>query len=146
MPQRTHSADPAKSFAPDAHGFVQNWMILEPIRLSNLQLTEAGVQAAAKHEYFQGQLTALPKDGDVVHAEGTDLAWHAVATKDYDINTYHFAHALGKPTSNVLFWGVTVVNCPREMSGVRLAIGCNASSVGGSTAKKSSATTATDRR
>jgi hypothetical protein len=129
MPQRAHSADPAKSFALDAHGFIQNWLILEPIRLSNLQLTEAGVQAAAKHEYFPGQLTALPKDGDVVHAEGTDLAWHAVATKDYNINTYHFAHALGKPTSNVLFWGVTVVNCPREMSGVRLAIGCNASSI-----------------
>jgi hypothetical protein len=29
----------------------------------------------------------------------------------------------------VLFWVVTVVNAPREMSGVRLAIGSNAASV-----------------
>jgi len=36
---------------------------------------------------------------------------------------------LGKPTSDVLFWAVTIVNCPREMSGVRLAIGSNAASV-----------------
>jgi hypothetical protein len=29
----------------------------------------------------------------------------------------------------VLFWAVTVVNAPRQMSGVRLAIGSNAASV-----------------
>jgi hypothetical protein len=28
-----------------------------------------------------------------------------------------------------LFWAVTIVNCPREMPGVRLAIGSNAASV-----------------
>lgn len=36
---------------------------------------------------------------------------------------------MNKPTTNVLFWVVTVVNSPREMSGVRLAIGSNAASV-----------------
>jgi hypothetical protein len=36
---------------------------------------------------------------------------------------------LGQPTSNVLFWAVTVVNVSRELSGVRLAIGSNAASV-----------------
>jgi hypothetical protein len=35
---------------------------------------------------------------------------------------YHFATALGKHTSDVLFWADTVVNSPREMRGVRLAI------------------------
>jgi hypothetical protein len=118
-----------KSFSPGADGFIQNWLILEPIRLANVQLTEGGVQSAVKHDYFEGQLTSLPKDGDTVSVSGTNLIWHAVATKDYNVNTYHFANALGKPTSNVLFWGVTVVNCPAEMKGVRLAIGCNASSV-----------------
>ncbi len=47
----------------------------------------------------------------------------------YNVNLYHFAYALGKPTSNVLFWAVTVVSAPREMPGVRLAIGSNAASV-----------------
>ena len=59
----------------------------------------------------------------------TDAAWHAVDTRNYNVNLYHFAYALNKPTSNVLFWAVTVVNSPRELSGVRLAIGSNAASV-----------------
>ena len=47
----------------------------------------------------------------------TEVAWHAVDTIGYNVNLYHFAYALNKPTSNVLFWVVTVVNAPREMSG-----------------------------
>ena len=45
------------------------------------------------------------------------------------MNLYHFAYALSKPTSNVLFWAVTSVDAPRDMLGVRLAIGSNAASV-----------------
>ena len=45
------------------------------------------------------------------------------------MNLYHFAYALKQPTSNVLFWIVTVVNAPRDLNGVRLAIGSNAASV-----------------
>jgi len=52
-----------------------------------------------------------------------------VDTKLYNVNLFHFAHALNKPTTNVLFWAVTIVNSPREMSNVRLAIGSNAASV-----------------
>ena len=57
------------------------------------------------------------------------LAWHAVDTLGYNVNLFHFAYALGKPTSNVLFWTVTVVDAPRERADVRLAIGSNAASV-----------------
>ena len=38
-------------------------------------------------------------------------------------------YALNQPTSNVLFWVTTVVNAPRDLSGVRLAIGSNAASI-----------------
>ncbi|MBN1997843.1 hypothetical protein JW935_09850 [candidate division KSB1 bacterium] len=56
--------------------------------------------------------------------------WHAVDTNEYNVNLYYFAYDLSKPTSNVLFWAVTIVNCPQEMhDGVRLAIGSNAASV-----------------
>ena len=82
-----------------------------------------------KKEYFPNQFTVIPHDGDKVTVGGAQLTWHAVDTKLYNVNLYHFAHALGKPTSNVLFWVVTVVNCPQEMTGVRLAIGSNAASV-----------------
>ncbi len=60
---------------------------------------------------------------------GEELAWHAVDTKDYNVNLYHFAYGLNKPTSGVLFWAVTVVNCPEEMAGIRLSIGSNDASV-----------------
>jgi hypothetical protein len=58
-----------------------------------------------------------------------ELTWYAVDTALYNVNLYHFAHALGKPTSDVLFWAVTIVNCPHEFPNVRLAIGSNAASV-----------------
>lgn len=114
--------------AVDAAGFLQRWLVLEPIRVSG-QLTDSAVQAAARTEYFSNQLTVIPRGGDTVTAGDAQLAWHALDTSKYNVNLFHFAYALEKPTSNVLFWAVTVVNAPREMSNVRLAIGSNAASV-----------------
>ena len=108
-------------------GFIQRWLILEPIPA--MGLTDGVVQSLVKKEHFPNQFTALPKDGDKVTAAGSELAWHAVDTTQYNVNLFHFARSLGKPTSNVLFWAVTVVNCPEEMKDVRLAIGSNAASV-----------------
>jgi hypothetical protein len=114
--------------APDAEGFIQRWLILEPIRI-NSPLTDRAVQAAVKSAYFPNQFTAIPHDGDPVTVGGTNLTWHALDTSNYNVNHYHFAHALGKPTSFVLFWAVSVIQCPEEVPGVRLAIGSNAASV-----------------
>lgn len=116
------------SKAPGPDGFIQRWLILEPIGVKP-QLTDSAVQAAIKAEYFPDQFTVVPRDGDKVTVGGTEIAWHAVETRNYNVNLYHFAYALGKPTSNVLFWAVTIVNSPREMPDVRLAIGSNAASV-----------------
>ncbi len=112
---------------PNAAGFIQRWMILDPIRSNGL--TDSAVRAAVEQEYFPGQLTLLPKEGDSVSYQGEELTWHAVDTKAYNVNLYHFAHALAKPTSNVLFWGVTILHCPADIPNVRLAIGSNAASV-----------------
>ncbi len=121
----THPSTPAK--APDEEGFIRRWLVLEPIGANGL--TDSIVQAAVKREYFPNQFTVIPRNGDKVTVEGADLTWHAVDTRLYNVNLYHFANALGKPTSNVLFWAVTVVDCPDELEGVRLAIGSNAASV-----------------
>ncbi len=59
---------------------------------------------------------------------GVEHAWHALDTVNYNLNLYHFAWSLSKPTSNVLFWIQTTVDSPREMRNVRLAIGSNAAS------------------
>lgn len=121
----TRPTSPEK--APDASGFIPRWLLLEPIGATGL--TDSAVQAIVKKEYFPSQFTVIPHDGEKVTAGETALTWHAVETKNYNVNLYHFAHALDKPTSNVLFWAVTVVNCQQEMRGVRLAIGSNAASV-----------------
>ncbi len=112
---------------PDGQGFIPRWLLLEPIPVNGL--TETAVQKIVKTDYFPNQYTVIPQDGDKVTAGNTELTWHALDTKLYNVNLYHFAHALGKPTSDVLFWAVTIVNCPREMPDVRLAIGSNAASV-----------------
>ena len=113
--------------APNSDGFIQRWLILEPIR--TFGLTDSIVQATVHTTYFPNQFTVIPGDGDKVIVDSTELIWHAVDTNDYNINLYYFANNLGKPTSNVLFWAVTILNCPQEMRDVRMAIGSNAASV-----------------
>ncbi len=110
-----------------ADGFIQRWMLLEPIHADGL--TRSEVQAMVKKEYFPDQFTVIPHDGQKESAGDATLLWHAVDTRLYNVNLYHFAFALGKPTSNILVWAVTIVNSPREMHDVRLAIGSNAASV-----------------
>jgi hypothetical protein len=113
---------------PDADGFLQRWLILEPIAV-DARLTDSAVQATVKREYFPGQFTAVPRDGDSVTVGDQTLGWHAVDTLNYNVNLFHFARSLGRPTSNVLFWAVTVIEVPEEMREVRLAIGSNAASI-----------------
>jgi hypothetical protein len=125
-PSLARPTSPAK--APNADGFLQRWLLLEPIAVSG-QLTDSAVQTAVKTASVPDPFTAIPRDGDPVSVGNTKVAWHAVDTTGYNVNLYHFAYALNRPTSNVLFWAVTIVNAPRELSGVRLAIGSNAASV-----------------
>jgi len=108
----------------DSRGFIHRWVVLEPVPVPT-GLTESAVQEALK-------LAALPdaaaqsSDGAKVSVNGAEYAWHALDTLHYNVNLYHFAWALSKPTSNVLFWVETIVDSPHEMQDVRLAIGSNA--------------------
>ncbi|HEY2434668.1 MAG TPA: hypothetical protein VGI12_18500 [Vicinamibacterales bacterium] len=112
----------------DAAGFLQRWVLLEPIKVSG-QLTDSAVRAAVDKQYFPDQLSVVPHGGETVTVAEERLAWHAVDTTNYNVNLYHFAYALNKPTSNVLFWAVTRIDVPHEMRDVRLAIGSNAASI-----------------
>ena len=124
-PSLARPASPAK--ATNADGFIQRWLLLDPIRVPG-QLTESAVRTAVEKD-FPVPATPLPHDGTALTIGDNALTWHAVDTVNYNVNLYHFAYALNKPTTNVLFWAITVVNAPRQMSGVRLAIGSNAASV-----------------
>jgi hypothetical protein len=123
----TLSAPNTPELKPGPDGFIRRWLVLEPIASSGL--TDSIVQAAVKKEPFASQLTAVPRDEEKVSIDGSDLLWHALDTTNYNFNLFHFAVALKKNTSNVLFWVVTVVDMPREMPNTRLAIGSNAASV-----------------
>jgi hypothetical protein len=118
--------------APDLNGFIQRWVLLEPVVIpirSNAELTDSFVQAMAKKDYFPNQFSVVPRDGDKVTTGDTQLAWHAVDAVDFNVNLYHFALGLGKPAFNAVFWAVTTIDCPREMPNVRLAIGSNSASI-----------------
>lgn len=120
-------ADSAEK-APDAAGFLQRWLILDPIQQVN-GVTQSAVQAAVKKEYFPNQFSVIPHDGDKVTVNGTELTWHALDTKFFNFSLYHFGYLFNKSTANVLMWGGTIVNCPEEMHNVRLSIGSNDASV-----------------
>ncbi|HEX5162800.1 MAG TPA: hypothetical protein VFV88_13845 [Steroidobacteraceae bacterium] len=111
--------------AVDARGFIHRWLVLEPVPVEG-RLTEPAVQeaiaAAALPEGSQ------PAHGATVTIKGAPRAWHALDTTNYNLNLYHFAWALSRPTSNVLFWVETTIEAPEELQNVRLAIGSNAAS------------------
>src|SRR4051812_29977210 len=62
-------ASPRK--APAANGFIQRWLLLEPIGANGL--TDTVVQAAVKKEYFPDQFTVVPHDGDKVTVNDKQL-------------------------------------------------------------------------
>jgi hypothetical protein len=118
--------------APDKDGFLQRWLLLEPIKKpirSNAVFTDTYVRTNLTAEYFAGQFTVVPKDGDKATVAGDELAWHALDSTGFNVKLFRLAYGLNKPTYGVLFWAVTVVDSPREMQNVRLAVGSNSASM-----------------
>jgi hypothetical protein len=117
---------------PDADGFLQRWMLLEPINKpnrSNTVFTDSYLRSAFDTLYFPNQFIILPKDGEKVKVGNQELAWHALDSKLFNVKLFRFAYGLHKPEYGVLFWAVTVVNCSQEMKNVRMAVGSNSASM-----------------
>ena len=147
----------AAAAQPDANGFIRRWMLLEPIDYnvrSNTILTDSYLNENLNKQYFKGQFDdkKLPRDGEKVAATGIALAggprdtrmqtgpaqtkevkqtlrWHALESNTYNVKVFRFAESYGCQPYNSLFWGVTVIDCPEEMTDVRLAIGSNGASM-----------------
>ena len=118
--------------APDAEGFFQRWLLLEPINKPNRTNTvfvDSYIRKAFDTLYFPGQFTAVPHDGDKVKVGDQELKWHALDATNFNVSLFRLAYGLNKPTYGVLFWAVTVVNSPREMKVVRMAVGSNSASM-----------------
>jgi hypothetical protein len=118
--------------APDDEGFLQRWLILEPINKpnrTNTVFTDSYIRNAFTTEYFPNQFTVVPHDGDKVTVADQELAWHALDATSFNVKLFRFASGLNKQMYGVLFWTVTVVNSPRKMKNVRMAVGSNSASM-----------------
>jgi hypothetical protein len=125
---------PAKTATakPDADGFIRRWLLLEPINKpnpSNAVFTGTYVRDALGHEAYPGQFATLPRDGQVVQVGNQSLTWHALDANRFDVKLFRLAYGLNKQTYGVIFWAVTVIDSPREMKNVRLAVGSNSASM-----------------
>ena len=126
------TAATASRMTPDAEGFIRRWLLLEPINKpnrSNTVFTDSYIRAAFNTPYFPNQFTVIPKNGEKVKAGDQELTWHALESTNFNVKLYRFAYGLHKPTYGVLFWAVTVINSPREMKNVRMAVGSNSASM-----------------
>lgn len=118
--------------APDDDGFIRRWLLLEPVEKpnrSNTVFTDSYLRDAFSREYFKGQFTTLPKNGDVVKVDGKKLRWHALDSRLFNVKLFRFASNLDKPVYGVLFLAVTVIDCPEEIRDVRLSVGSNSASM-----------------
>jgi hypothetical protein len=116
----------------DPDGFIQRWMLLEPIvkqNRSNTPFVGTYVRKAFTAEYFPDQFTVVPRDGDKVTVNNQELKWHALDSAAFDVKLFRFAYGLNKPTYGVIFWAVAVVDSPHEMKNVRMAVGSNSASM-----------------
>ena len=149
------SDTPAK---PDSEGFIRRWILLEPIdkpNSGNTVFTDTYLREHFNREYFKGQQTILPKDGQKVKAEFQQeqapagfgrgaqqqvegpqvktvkqtLTWHALDSENFNIKLFRFAEKWGTKVYGVLFWGVTIIDCPEDIENVRLAVGSNSASM-----------------
>lgn len=121
----------AEGARPDADGFIRRWLLLEPIAKpikSNTVFTDSYLERVFATRHFKGQGTAVPEAGSAVRVGKDRLRWHALDSKLYNVKLFRFATSLGKPKYGVMFWAVTVIDCPDEMRGVRLAVGSNGAS------------------
>jgi hypothetical protein len=117
---------------PDSEGFIQRWLLLEPIKKpnrSNTVFTDSYIRTAFTTEYFPNQFTVLPKDGEKVKVGEQELTWHALESTKFNVKLFRYAYGLRKEIYGVLFWAVTVVNSPQEMKNVRMAVGSNSASM-----------------
>lgn len=127
VPAATLTTPATMSAVPNAEGFIQRWLVLEPLIVEGQ--TQNVVRAGVVKYALPEATLPLPHDGDPVNVAGSDVTWHAYDTRLYNLNLFQLSRSLGKPTNNVLFWAETVVNSPVERKDVRLAIGSNAASV-----------------
>lgn len=133
MPRERYFIKPSGlDTTPDEAGFIRRWMLLEPIdkpNRSNTVFTDSYLREHLTRIFYAGQNTMLPEDMQQVTVGDQQLTWHAVESNRFNVKLFRFATGLGKREYGVLFHAVTVIDCDRDLSGIRLAVGSNSASM-----------------
>jgi len=117
---------------PDVKGFIQRWLVLEPVKKDiarNNIFTDNYLTTTFSTDNFSNDYTTVPKNGEMVKVGDQELKWYALDSKSFNFNLYHFTYAINKPRYGILVWLVTVIDCPEEIKNVRMAAGCNSGSM-----------------
>ncbi len=126
------SVPETKSTNPNSDGFIGRWLILEPIEKpnrSNTVFTDSYLREAFQEEYFPGQFTIWPKDGQKVKVGKQKLQWHSLDSELFNVKLFRFATGLEKQYYGVLFWVVTAIDCEEDISDIRMSVGSNSASM-----------------
>lgn len=118
--------------APDAKGFIQRWLVLEPVKKNiarNNIITDSYLKTTFSADNFSNDYNNIPKNGETIKIGEQNLKWHALDSKAFNFNLYHFTYALNQPRFGILVWLVTVINCTEDIENVRLSAGCNSGSM-----------------
>src|SRR5688572_4379808 len=106
-----------QTFAPDAEGFIRNWLVLAPIAIEG----ESGATEIDR-DLLKGEAAIRPKAGDRVTAGGRELTWREHQTSDFFID---FLQAFGKERGEyVAGYAVAYIVADADMQ-VTLAVSSN---------------------
>ncbi len=126
------TASTREAMSPDGDGFIRRWLLLEPVskpNRSNTVFTDSYIRENLSTDKFPGgKFGTVPKNGSKVKVDGKKLTWHAFDSKLFNIKLFRFASNLKTDVYGVIFWAVTVIDCPEDMEGVRMAVGSNSAS------------------
>ncbi len=126
------SAPQTQTATPNADGFIGRWLMLEPIdkpNRSNTVFTDSYLKEVFNTEYFPGQFTAFPKEGQKVKVGKQTLKWHSLDSNLFNVKLFRFATGLDKQYYGVIFWVVTAIDCEEDIPDVRMSVGSNSASM-----------------
>ena len=122
----------AEAACPDDEGFIRRWTLLEPINKpnrGNTVFTDSYIKEHLGMEYFKGQYSFLPVDGQKVKVGKQKLKWHKMDSKLYNVKLFRFATGLDKQYYGIVFLATTVIECDEDITDVRLSVGSNSASL-----------------
>ncbi|MDE6768908.1 MAG: acetylxylan esterase [Muribaculaceae bacterium] len=126
------TASTSKVGKPDTNGFIRRWLLLEPIEKpnrTNTVFTDSYLREVFNTEYFPGQFSHFPKNGEKVKVGKQKLQWHSLDSELFNVKLFRFATKLDKPYYGVLFWVVTAIDCEEDIPDVRMSVGSNSASM-----------------